>query len=203
MRKRFSFEEDSILAMLKALEPKEALSPQRSLQCIIKLAVKFPTLIMEEDLDDLQDEWKNLLHFKESLKNMSDSATSFWLELRAVKDGNNSQKFKLLPDFMCSLLALPHSSACVERIFSQLNIIKTKRTNKLHVSTVANRLLAKPAITRQGATCCQWESSASLIRDVADGHCHKRYLAREAARKQKEVTTVYPDDAELPSEEEE
>ncbi|KAK3881280.1 hypothetical protein Pcinc_014266 [Petrolisthes cinctipes] len=113
-----------------------------------------------------------------------------------------TQKFKLLPDFMCSLLALPHSSACVERIFSQLNIIKTKRTNKLHVSTVANRLLAKQAIARQGATCCQWEPSASLIRNVVDGQCHKRYLAREAARKQKEVTTMYCDDADLSSEEE-
>lgn len=65
MQKRFSFEEDSALSMLKVLEPKEALSPQRSLQSIIKLAVIFPTLIREEDLDDLQDEWKNLLHFKE------------------------------------------------------------------------------------------------------------------------------------------
>lgn len=202
MRKRFAFEEDSILAMLRVVDPKEALSDERSLHSIVKLAVKFPTLIKEEDLDDLQDEWKDLLHFKESLKNMSDSATNFWHELRTVKDGHSRQKFSLLSNFMCCLLVLPHSSACVERVFSQLNIIKTKRTNSLHVSTVANRLLAKQAIARHETTCNQWEPSTSLIKDVISGKCHQRYISREAARKQREVATLHPDDAEAPSDEE-
>ena len=111
MRKRIIF-----LAMLRMLDPKEALSQKRSLRSIAKLAVHFPTVIKEEDLDRLQDEWKDLLHFKETMKNMSDSATTFWLELPIVKDGNNHPKFSLLSNFMCCLLALPHSSACVERI---------------------------------------------------------------------------------------
>lgn len=50
---------------------------------------------------------------------------------------------------MWSLLALPHSPACVERVFAQLNIIKIKETKRLGVSTAANRLLAKQATARQ------------------------------------------------------
>lgn len=53
MRKRFIFDEDGILAMLRVLDPKEALSPKRSLLSIPKLAVHFPTVIKEEDLDRL------------------------------------------------------------------------------------------------------------------------------------------------------
>lgn len=201
MRQIFIFDEDGILAMLRVLDPKEALSPQRSLRSISKLAVNFPTVIKEEDLDRLQDEWKDLLHFKESLRNMSDSATTFWLELRTVKDGNNHPKFSLLSKFMCCLLALPHSSACVERIFSQLNIIKTKKTNRLHVSTVANRLLAKQAIARKDGTCHKWKPSTSLIEDFKSGQCHRRFSDREATRQQGEVATLYTD-PEAPGDEE-
>lgn len=159
MRRRFTFKKDSILAMLLFLNPKEALSPQRTLQSITNVAIHFPNVIKEEDLVELQDQWKDLPNARESLKGMSDAATSFWLELRTVKDGNNEPKFKLLSRFMCSLLALPHSSACVERVFSQLNMIKTKQANRMLVSTIANRLLAKQAVAREYVNCYEWEPS--------------------------------------------
>lgn len=153
MKLRFTFEEDSVLAMLKSLDPQEALSPHRNMRSLVKLALHFPTLVKEEDLDKLDDQWRDLMYFKTSLVSISDSPTKFWLELGDVKDGNNQPKFNILSTFMCSLLALPHSSACVERIFSQLNRIKTKDTNRLLVSSVANRLLAKQAIARQEGSC--------------------------------------------------
>ena len=54
---------------------------------------------------------------------------------------------------MCDLLALPHSSTCVERVFFKVNIIKTKQANRLLATTIANRLLAKQTIARQGVKC--------------------------------------------------
>jgi len=38
---------------------------------------------------------------------------------------------------------LPHTSACVERIFSQLSLIKTKLRNKLAVETCSSIILSK------------------------------------------------------------
>ena len=52
-------------------------------------------------------------------------------------------KSKLLSKFICDLLTLPHSSACVERIFSQLNQVKTKQTNSLESQNFAGRILTK------------------------------------------------------------
>jgi len=49
---------------------------------------------------------------------------------------------------MCTLVALPHSFACVERIFSQVNIVKSKQCNKLMCETVSNRLLARQAVKK-------------------------------------------------------
>lgn len=63
---------------------------------------------------------------KHMLLCFNDMATTFWYELRGVKDGNKEPKLHLLFRFMCSLLTPPHSSECLERVFSQLNMIKNK-----------------------------------------------------------------------------
>ncbi|XP_076054955.1 uncharacterized protein LOC143033422 [Oratosquilla oratoria] len=191
MKKRFPFEENSLIAMLKVVEPAEALSTKRDLKSLGKLAVHFPTLIKEDELDLLQEQWRDLLYARDTLKGISQSATVFWNDLLSVKDGNNKEKFNLLATFMCNLLALSHSSACIERIFSQINQVKTKQSNRLDTNTVANRLLAKQAITRQEVTYQKWEPSISLIKDAKLGHCHMRYKEREESRKKSNTATLY------------
>ena len=186
--KRFTFQDDSVLALLCVLDPKLALSPKRNV-AIAKLAYHFPVLVNEVDLDKLQDQWQDLLYAKEHLQHLSQNATSFWHELKSVKDSNNEAKFNLLSNFMCALLALPHSSACMERIFSKVNMIKTPRTNKLLVSTIANRIHAKQAIASREVKCYEWEPSQSLINDLKTGDCHKRYVERT---KNIEVATFHP-----------
>ena len=148
MRKRFPFDEENVLALLNILDPKVALSSQRRIRAIPKLAVHFPNLVKEEELDSLQEQWEDLFHARSTLQHLNQSATCFWHELFGITDGNNQPKFDLLSKFMCALLVLPHSSASVERLFSQMNLIKTKQTNRLLTHTVANRLFAKQAIAR-------------------------------------------------------
>ena len=109
----------------------------------------------------------------------------FWFKL-----SNDHMKFGLLSNFMCGLMALPHSSACVERIFSQVNMVKTAQTNKLHAETVASRLLAKQAIARDGVDCHAWTPSKSLVADVAEGRCHQRYSERQKLTKMQVSTTL-------------
>ena len=58
MKKRFTLQSDCVLAMLSALDPKEALSTDRSLPSIIPLAVHFPSLVSEENLHELDDQWQ-------------------------------------------------------------------------------------------------------------------------------------------------
>ena len=123
--------EDGVLAQLSVVDPKVAFSQQRKVTSIAHLVVHFPTLVKESDLDDLQEQWEDLLHAKENLQNLSLSPTSFWQELFEVKDGRGEAKFSTLAKFMRDILVLPHSSAAVERMFSKINIIKTKHSNRL------------------------------------------------------------------------
>jgi len=60
IRKRFSLSSKSVLAQLCALDPDEALSNNRKVKSIIPLAVQFPNLVNEVDLDSLQDQWQQL-----------------------------------------------------------------------------------------------------------------------------------------------
>jgi len=71
-------------------------------------------------------------------------------------------------------VALPHSSACVERIFSQVNIVKTEQCNKLMCETVSNGLLARQAVKKGGA-CHTWNPCDNLVEDMGEGRCRKRY----------------------------
>jgi len=71
-------------------------------------------------------------------------------------------------------VALPHSSACVELIFSQVNIVKTKQCNKLMCETVSNGLLARQSVKKGGA-CHTWNPCDSVVQDMGEGRCKKRY----------------------------
>lgn len=197
IKKRFPLEEDGVLAQLTIIDPKVALSPLRNVKSIVQLAVHFPTLVKEQDLDDLQEQWQDLLHAKASLQNLNLSPTSFWQELLEVKDGNNEPKFSTLATFMRDLLALPHSSATAERMFSKINIVKTKHSNRLITETVANRMLAKQAVARQGGSC-SWNPSKSLLNDMKSGKCHQRYTERCS---KSDVATLHSEDAISDSEE--
>lgn len=70
MRKRFPFEEDSIIAMLHSMDPKEATNNNRHLKSIIKLALNFASLVSERQRDDLQEEWIAIVWAKETVHPM-------------------------------------------------------------------------------------------------------------------------------------
>jgi hypothetical protein len=191
IRKRFPLASDSVLAQMRVLDVKETISNENRIKSLIPLASNFPALVTENELDSLQDQWKILPNSKESLQDMVNLEPAiFWSKIKSIKDGNNQLKFEILSTFMCGLMALPHSSACVERIFSQVNMVKTAQTNKLHAATVANRLLAKQAISRQGVECHSWAPSKSLLADVTEGRCHQRYLERERQRQSNNVVNA-------------
>jgi hypothetical protein len=195
IRKRFPLSSDSVLSQLRVLDVDQSLSNECRLKSLVPLASKFPSLVAETELDDLQDEWKCLLNTKESLKHISTNEPEiFWYKLRTIKDGTDQSKFGQLSKFMCGIMALPHSSACVERIFSQVNMVKTHVTNRLFVSTVTNRLLAKQAIVRQGGECYSWTPNKNLIDDVIAGRCNQLYAERIKLKKRQSTIATVPEE---------
>ena len=85
----------------------------------------------------------------------------------------------LLPNFMTSMTFLPHSSANVERIISQLNCMNTRTTSFFKADTVKNktdyRLFGRQAITRKHQTCTSWSPNKKNFADVMGGTVGKKY----------------------------
>jgi hypothetical protein len=57
--------------------------------------------------------------------NISDTA-AFWSEVLGYTNSDGITVFSQLAKFVLALMTLPHSNADIERLFSQMNIIRSK-----------------------------------------------------------------------------
>jgi len=85
----------------------------------------------------------------------------------STKEDENIQKFKFLTAFMLSILSLPHSNAACERLFSQVNDIKTKKRNKSITRTIKGNILAQQSIQRSGTNCVDFIPSKDMSKMTA------------------------------------
>lgn len=60
--------------------------------------------------------------------------------------GDETAMFPILSSFAFNILSLRHSSANVEKIFSAINLMKTKERNKLNTESITGLLHAKKFI---------------------------------------------------------
>lgn len=85
----------------------------------------------------------------------------FWFEIFKLKNTVGDKCYKNVCEFVFNILSLPHSSACAERIFSDLNNVKTKNRNRLLASTSNSLLPGKEVLNKK--PCYEWVPSSSLI----------------------------------------
>ena len=69
---------------------------------------------------------------------------------------------------MQSLLCLPHANVDVERVFSSVNLIKTKARNRLHTKTVRALLRVKWGVAAAGGCVKFRPAPGAKMRMVAD-----------------------------------
>ena len=87
---------------------------------------------------------------------------SFWGSVSKMTNTSGEHRFPTVSKLMTSLLSLPHTNADVERIFSQVVLIKTKTRNCLKASTLD--AIVKPVVDmykRMNNTIYDTESSKS------------------------------------------
>jgi len=84
------------------------------------------------------------------------------------KKGDEKLAYPEINKLVSYLLTLPHSSACVERIFSAINLNKTKTRNRLGTETLSGILHIKRLINENGKNCFNFHvaSNAPSVRKV-------------------------------------
>lgn len=155
MKNRYNFK-DEIMSKLSLLNPVKALSPSErdNWPSLVPLIVLLPLCSSGMKTQDIDDEWRSLCHYEfpkhilteENVKNVD----VFWGSVLNLRNDENVQLFPNLSMFFLNVLSLPHSNADCERIFSALNIIKTKLRNALHISSVCYLMLAKECVKDDG-----------------------------------------------------
>ncbi|XP_046867739.1 uncharacterized protein LOC124460599 [Drosophila willistoni] len=150
LHNRFSFEDEELQKMksLHFLNPATILnnSLKAKLPSIAHLGQMFPGLC-SQDMTELDREWRLLRNmnfpFKEEEAVPPDV---FWRYVSNVKNGNSTHMFPILTELTQNLLVLPHSSANVECLFSEINLIKTNNRNKLNTETLKGLLHTKSGL---------------------------------------------------------
>ena len=161
IKKRFPID-DPILKSLTFLNP-DTIDSTNSKE-VISLASKFPNIVIESELEKLDHEWRELQFLDpDDLPNFSErrkDIVSFWGSLSQMIDTSGESRFPTVSKLTKSLLSLPHSNADVERVFSQVVLIKTKTRNSLKSHTLDAVLMTKQSLS----SCIQFKPDKSMYK---------------------------------------
>ena len=78
-------------------------------------------------IDEINHQWQNLTNTKWIEQT---STTKFWKEVSEYTDASGLNPYFYVSSVALQILILPWSNADVERLFSQMNVVKTKLRNK-------------------------------------------------------------------------
>ena len=87
------------------------------------------------------------------------STVKFWNEVCHYKDVDLCQ-------LAISILSLPHSNAEVERLFSQLNLVKSKLRNRINIASVNAVLAIRCGMKRVGKSCDTFELPKEVVSQI-------------------------------------
>ncbi|RXM28392.1 hypothetical protein EOD39_9831 [Acipenser ruthenus] len=146
-----------ILRQMSALSVGEAL--RHTKKPITELAEMFMT--SPEEINQIEIQWRNIHHIQWE---HVDNTEKFWCEVESYRDATGDKPFKELCNLALTILTLPHSNAQVERVFSQLNVVKTKLRNRLSLLTVNSILHIRYGLQTAGKKCYQYSLPSSMLR---------------------------------------
>ncbi|QQP39542.1 Uncharacterized protein FKW44_020460, partial [Caligus rogercresseyi] len=90
-------------------------------------------------------------------------AEAFWVEVFNYRDSSGEQAFRDLAQFALSLLAMPLSNADVERVFSQMALVKSKLRYRMGQETLSSILHVRYGLRWQGKCCRDFEPTADML----------------------------------------
>lgn len=140
----------SVQETLKVLKPE-----------IVEIAQEFTTDATK--IDKLVSQWRNINHMQWQC---TSSTIEFWCEVLDFKDAAGNNPFLELAGFATMLLTLPHSNADIERVFSQVNLVKTKLRNSLSLTTLNAILYVRFGLKRVNKCCHSYDIPDPILRKL-------------------------------------
>lgn len=181
-----------LLIKLKNLSPSQAVNPTNCEQSILPLVIEFKHFI--KDVDRCLSEWKMLSTEPILISFVTESPTNiidFWFRVYGLQNSYNEPKYPNISKFALTLLTIPLSNASIERIFSQMNIVKNKIRNKLLVSTTESILLVRNCLQNvRMETCVNFIPSKKMLALFRSNNIYNNHDANNSVQ----VTNNIEDD---------
>jgi len=171
IRKRFDFN-DPVLMQLENITPKKVLGENQPASLISFINV-FPRI--KQNNQNIDTRWRifSVVEFDSELRTLllNLSVEDFWIKPKTYeKDGE--YPFKDVSNFFLIVLSLPQSNVSPERIFSNINLIKTKQRNCLNTKTL-NGILSAKELTKK-SECHHIDITKTMLGMVnSNMHDHK------------------------------
>ncbi|KMQ87143.1 zinc finger protein [Lasius niger] len=131
------------------------------------------------DIDAIESQLSkiNLIDWTNKTKTIS-----FWDEVNKYRDASGSNPFAELATFALSMLILPYSNAQVERIFSQLNLVKNKIRNKMSVKMTNAILTIRFELKRNSKCCHNYVLPPEIIRKIGSKEAYTKKAAESCSQ---------------------
>ncbi|KAL0830065.1 hypothetical protein ABMA28_003522 [Loxostege sticticalis] len=150
-----------------ALEKMALLSKENTLKqvkdnTITVLAKEFG--FHDEKVDKILTQWHGIQYIR--WENSSDDTVKFWAQVSRYKNAAGFNAFQDLVDLAITALLLPHSNAEVERVFSVMNIVKSKIRNRMSAVTLNSILLIRHQMRLLKKTCHTYELPMNVLNKI-------------------------------------
>lgn len=174
LKSRLPFE-NPVFRELKFLNPHTAVHKEfRSLRNVIEA---FPCEVQPEQMQLIDEEYRTLKFDREVSDLLQSSSTGspisceqFWVEVGKISNSDGMLKYKNITSFSKSLLCIPVSNAACERIFSQINLIKTDQRNRFINKNVSAILKTKQGVKDEGG-CVNFNPSKRMLKYNSNIYC--------------------------------
>lgn len=155
------------------LEKMKILHPESIKNRVYKLPIT--DLVKEfsdnpQKITQIENQWDNLTNIK--WMNVT-SSEDFWNEVSKYCDCCNENPFRELSEFALNLLSLLYSNADVERVFSQMNLVKNKLRNRMSADTVNAILDIRYGLKRSEQCCHVYNFPEEVISQIGTPQTYK------------------------------
>lgn len=163
------------LPLNKQFEQLQFLDPQnvvyKDFSSLAITVSQYPNLVQETDLQKLDSEYRelkldkavsDLLESGGSSNSTPMNTESFWGHIARMTNADGSKKYTQLVDFAKAMMILPMSNTACERIFSQVNNIKTDQRNRFKNEHVSAILHVKQAVKERDG-CINFTPTKNMV----------------------------------------
>jgi hypothetical protein len=127
-------------------------------------------------LTKIVNQWNNI-----HIVNWSSKANTydFWTEVLSYRDASGMNPYREVADLATKLLVLPHSNAEVERLFSQMALVKNKIRNRMLNPTLSAILHIKSGLRRTNQTCSTYEFPTEMLKIIGTNQSYQSATPNE------------------------